>query len=213
MSPGDYAELALQLVAPISMIVGLWVTARWLPAVKSWLSGIDSGSISSSRAGQLVLWLALGLLFANPVLDLLRVLVTVVRLAFGPLANVGTMSTIWGEIPFWLYSENSVLMTLVIYLLVLWAGSRVWPKRAEESGARSFLVLEEWFVLFASASLVNHFVENIVLTIIWLPVPSVAELERLFPVGFFGAWLLALAIMATILLVLLNSIRRSQPTG
>lgn len=213
MSPGDYAELALQLVAPISMLVGLWVTGRWLPAVKSWLSEIGAGSISSSRAGQLVLWLALGLLFANPVLDLLRALVTVARLAVGPLANVGTMSTIWGQIPFWLYSEIDVLMTLVVYLLVLWAGARVWPRPAEESGARSFLLLEEWFVLFASASLVNHFIENVVLSIIWLPVPNAAELERLFPVGFFGAWLLALAIVAVIFLVLLNSIRKSQPTG
>ena len=68
-------------------------------------------------------------------------------------------------------------------------------------------------VLLAVASLVNRFVLAVVQSIIWLPIPNSVEMGRLSSVGFFGAWLIGLAVLAVILLVLLNSLRKSQPTG
>ena len=39
------------------------------------------------------------------------------------------------------------------------------------------------------------------------------DMGRLAAVGFFGAWLLGLAILAIVLLLLFNSLRKSEPTG
>ncbi len=102
-------------------------------------------------------------------------------------------------------------MTLVIYVLVVWTGYRLWPVVAEGKCAENAtLVVEEWFVLLAAASLVNRFVESIVLSLIWLPVPNSVEMGRLSTVGIYGALLFGLAIVGAILLMLLALIRRRR---
>ncbi len=42
MSPVDVLVLGNQLVAPLGMIVGLWIASRWLPNVNSWLSSVGA---------------------------------------------------------------------------------------------------------------------------------------------------------------------------
>lgn len=214
MSPSDYLRLGLQLNAPISMLVGLWIAARWLSDLKTWLAQIGALSFISNRAGQLILWVALGVLFGSPVADWVGVLGTGVELLLFRAANMGSMSTVWGTESFAVYSQIAILMILVVYALVVWVGYRLWPEAVEDEGAvNTSLGLEEWFVLFAAASLVNRFVQSVIQSLIWLPVPNSIEMGRLSSVGFFGAWLLGLAILAAVLLVLLNSLRRHQSTG
>ncbi len=213
MLPNDILMLVSQLVSPVAMILGLWIAASWLPDVDAWLSSVGARSIASSRVGRLLVWVALGVLFGNPLDDLVETLTVSVRLWLGPEANVGSISTVWGHGSWAVYGEITALMTVVVYLLVLWAGYRVWPARVNEAGETRSLALQEWFVLLAAASLVNRFVDSIILRIIWLPVPDYIDMGRLSAVGLVGAWLLGLAILATILLVLLNSLRRSQPAG
>lgn len=213
MLPNDILMLVSQLVSPVAMILGLWIAASWLPDVDAWLSSVGARSIASSRVGRLLVWVALGVLFGNPLDDLVETLTVSVRLWLGPEANVGSISTVWGHGSWAVYGEITALMAVVVYLLVLWAGYRVWPARVNEAGETRSLALQEWFVLLAAASLVNRFVDSIILRIIWLPVPDYIDMGRLSAVGLVGAWLLGLAILATILLVLLNSLRRSQPAG
>lgn len=214
MSATDFLSLAYQVASPLVMLLGLWIAARWLPDVKGWLSGIGAGSIATNPAGQLIVWIVLGELFANPLADWIGMLITIIQVGLGPAGNMGTMSTVWGQGSFAVYSDVSVLMTLAIYVLVVWAGYRLWPEATEEEdGVKTGLALEEWFILLAAASLVNRFVDSIVMRLIWLPVPNAVDTGRLSSVGLVGAWLLGLAILAAILLVLLNILRRSQSAG
>lgn len=211
MSPKDLFILAGQLAVPLAMILGLWIAARWLPDVTTWLSRSGAESFVSRRAGQLIVWIGLGVIFGSPLADWLGLVGVAAQLLLGPAVNTGMMSTVWGQIPFWLYSEINILMTLVIYALVLWVGYRLWPEAGEGEGdGNTSLALEEWFVLLAAGSLVNRFVQSIVLSIIWLPLSNAAEMGRLLPVGYLGAWLLGLAIVAVVLLVLLNRLRKTE---
>ena len=213
MTPVDFLNLATQLMLPLCMILGLGIAARWRADVNAWLEQIGAGSFASNRAGQLIVWIALGVLFGDPLADLLGTLAVVIRLWLGPAANIGSMSTVWGTESFAVYSVIGVLMTLVVYVLVVGVGYRLWPAAANGQGeANTTLALEEWFVLFAAADLVNRFVRGIIQSLIWLPVPNSVEMGRLSSVGFLGAWLLGLVVVAVILLVLLNSIRKT-PVG
>jgi hypothetical protein len=213
MSPLDVLMLASQLVSPLAMILGLWIAARWRANVIAWITEIGAHSVTSSRAGQLVVWIVLGMLFANPIVDLLGTLTTVIQLALGPAGSMGTMSTVWGHESFKVYSGITILQTIVVYVLVVWVGYRLWPEATGDEGEENTsLALEEWFVLLAIASLANRFLQSIILSIIWLPVPNSVDMGRLSSVGFFGAWLLGLALVAVILAVLLNSLRKSQLT-
>ena len=215
MSPFYVLMLASQLTVPLALIPGLWIAVRWLPDVNAWLSGIGI-PLATSRMGQLMVWIGLGVLFANPLMDFLGALFSVLQLFVRPAGDPGTMSTVWGQGSFSVYSGISTLMTLVIYVLVVWVGFRLWPEaEMEEEGVTTTnsLATEEWFVLLAVASLVNRFVLAVVQSIIWLPIPNSVEMGRLSSVGFFGAWLIGLAVLAVILLVLLNSLRKRQPTG
>ncbi len=210
MSPFDVLMLVYQLLVPLSMFLGLWIAARWLPDVSGWLAGIGAGAVASSRAAQVVAWIALGAFFANPIMDVLRTLVTVIQLAVRPAGDTGTMSTVWGQGSFSVYSGIATFMTLVIYLLVVWAGYRLWPEAAEEEASENTsLALEEWFVLFAVASLVNRFILDIVQSVIWLPVPNYIDMGRLSSVGFIGAWLIGLGVVAIVLLILVSNLRKT----
>ena len=215
MSPFEMLMLASQLTVPLTLIPGLWIAVRWLPDVNAWLSGIGI-PLATSRMGQLMVWIGLGVLFANPLMDFLGALFSVLQLFVRPAGDPGTMSTVWGQGSFSVYSGISTIMTLVIYVLVVWVGYRLWPEaETEEEGVttNNSLSLEEWFVLLAVGSLVNQFVLSIVQSIIWLPVPNSVDMGRLSSVGFFGAWLIGLAVLAAILIVLLNSLRKNQVTG
>lgn len=212
MSMSDYLQIALQLNYSVSVLVGLWIAARWLPDVRALLARLGAGSFVSNRVGQVIIWVALGVLFGGPLSDLLGVLGAAAQFVLGPSA--GFMSTVWGTAPFTVFSAFSTLMTLAVYVAVVWTGYRLWPEETAAEGAASNpLALEEWFVLLAAASLVNRFVQAIVLGIIWLPVPSSAERGMLASVGFSGGWLLGLAIVVVVLGVLLNSLQRQQSTS
>ncbi len=212
MSPFNLLMLASQLIIPLAVIPGLWIAARWLPDVNAGLSRIGV-PIERSRVEQLIVWIGLGVLFANPVMDLLEAVFSGLQLFVRPAGDPGTMSTVWGQGSFSVYSGISTLMTVVIYVLVVWVGYRLWPEaetQDEEVTTKNPLALEEWFVLFAIASLVNGFGLRIVQSIIWLPVPNSVDMGRLSSVGFFGAWLIGLAVLAVILLVMLNRLRPHQ---
>jgi hypothetical protein len=215
MSPFEILMLASQLMRPLSMILGLGIAARWLPDLNELLSGIGI-PVGPSRVGQLIVWICLGVLFANPLMDLLAVVFSVLQVFVRPAGDSGTMSTVWGQGSFPVYSGISTFMTVAIYLLVVRVGYRLWPEgEAEEEGVttNNSLSLEEWFVLLAVGSLVNQFVLSIIQSVIWLPIPNSVEMGRLSAVGFFGAWLIGLAIIAVILWVLFNNLRRHQSTG
>lgn len=214
MSPFEILMLVSQLMRPLSMILGLWIAARWLPDLNELLSGIGI-PVGPSRVGQLVVWICLGVLVANPWMDLLAVVFSVLQVFVRPAGDPGTMSTAWGQGSFPVYSGISTFMTVAIYVLVVWVGYRLWPEGETEEGVttNNSLSLEEWFVLLAVASLVNQFVLSIIQSVIWLPIPNSIEMERLSAVGFFGAWLIGLAVIAVILLVLLNSLRRHPSAG
>ncbi len=212
MSPMELFTLVNQLVTPLALLPGLWIAARWLPDAKEWLASVAARSVSESRTAQLLMWLVLGMLFAAPVQDLVSTLFAVVRLGFGPAGSMGRMSTVWGSESFAVFSGIVSLTMIGVYVAVVWLGYRLWPE--EENGqteATHSLAVEEWFILLAIASLVNRFVQSIVLSLIWLPVPNSLEMGRLSSVGFFGAWLLALVILAGILLLLLNRLGKVQP--
>jgi magnesium-transporting ATPase (P-type) len=215
MSAFQALMLASQLAVPLALIPGLWIAVRWRVDVNAWLSGIGT-PVATSRVGQLIVWIGLGVLFANPFMDLLAALFSVLQLFVRPAGEPGTMSTVWGQGSFLVYSGISTLMTLAIYALVVWVGYRLWPEaETEDEGVmtKNPLAVEEWFVLLAVASLVNRFVLAVVQSIIWLPVPSSVDMGRLSSVGFFGAWLIGLAVLAVILLVLFNSVRKHQSTS
>lgn len=212
MSPFEMLLLASQLLRPLSMILGLLIAARWLPDAITWLSTIGI-PVVASRVGSLIVWIGLSVLFANPVMDLLTAIFSALQVFVRPAGDPGTMSTVWGQGSFPVYSGISTVMTVLIYALVVWVGYRLWPEaETEEEGVKTdnSLALEEWFVLLAVASLVNQFVLSILQSIIWLPVPNSVDMGRLSSVGFVGAWLIGLGVLAAILIVLLNSLRKRQ---
>src|SRR5512143_3084883 len=117
MSPFDILMLAFQLMRPLSLILGLWIAARWLPDLNELLSGIGARSATASRAGQVMLWIALGVLFGSPIADWLGAFGTLMAAVVRPAGDPGTMSTVWGQGSFSVYSGISTFMTLAIYLL------------------------------------------------------------------------------------------------
>lgn len=203
--------LATQLLSLLAVIPGLWIAGCWLPTINGWLDKIGAGSITSGRAGQLILWLALGTLCANPLQDLPGLVVQLVRLGVVPASQMGRVSTVWGTAPFAVYAGLTGLTTILVYAQVMWAGYQLWrSKQRLETEPTHSLSLGGWFVLLTTASLINHLVSNVVFTIVWLPVPNSLEMGMLSSVGLLGAWLLGLAVFAVILVVLLNRIGRGQ---
>ncbi len=191
------------------MIPGLWIAGRWLPDVEEWYRRIGAESLPSSRAVELIAWLVLGMLFTAPLLDLLNLLFWLTRLALGPAVDMGSLSTIWGTAPLPVYVGLTSLTTIAVYALVVSIGYRHWPEEeAPEADAAPSLALEEWFVLLAAAALVNHLVSAILNQVVWFPVPPSLQPGQLGSVGLVGAFLLGLAILAVILLVMLNALKR-----
>ncbi len=216
MSLFDVLMLAYQVLVPVSIVLGLWIALRWMPDVNDWLVGIGAGAVAANRVAQLAVCIVLGVLFANPIMDLFRTLVTVIQRTLTSATTPGTLSTVWGPVPYSIYTDVSILMTCAIYVVVVWAGYRLWPEAAVEEaaedtpdGTATSLATEEWFVLFAVASLVNRFILDILQSIVWLPVPSSIPMGPPSFFGVLGGWLVALAVLAIILVFLSNRLSKS----
>ncbi len=149
------------------------------------------------------------MLFIAPLLDLLNLLFWLTRLMLSPAVNMGSLSTIWGTAPLPVYVGLTSLTTIVVYALVMVIGYRHWPEEeAPEVGEAPSLALEEWFVLLAAAGLVNRLVSAILTQVVWFSVPPSLQPGELGSVGLMGAYLLGLALLAVILLVMLNALKR-----
>ena len=200
MNP-DTLGLLFNVLDVALALFALWIAGR---IVLRNLSFIQT-NISSSRAIQLLIWLALGEIFILPVLDLLGLIQLITRLS----PDTGEAYTLWGSVPSIVYELSTVFTILFIYSATLMAGWKHLFKRVppifETIRLNSF---EKVFSLLAIAALVNHVLRFIILSVIWQQTPlEVKGLEKGIA-GFFAGWLVGLLIIGIAIYVMSGLIEK-----
>lgn len=201
MNPDTLGLLSNVLNVALALFA-LWIAGR---IVLRNLSFIQS-NISSSRAMQLLIWLALGEIFTFPFLDTLGI----VQLTIS-LDTTGDVYTLWGSVPPLIYDLCMVLTTLFIYGFTLMISWRLLFKRVppilESIQLSSF---EKVFSLLAIASLINHIVRFVLISIIFYQSPMLGVGLGKGTAGFFAGWLVGLLIVGITIYVMFELIAKKE---
>jgi hypothetical protein len=192
----------------VSVIAGLWVARRFVPPLAHLLQ-IDQLSDPGRLPVRLVLWLALGGLFAAPLHDLLAALESGLSLLFWPGEFIQT-----GLTPQPYFSLLVLLLLVVIYSLVVWTGLRVFQNLEKQNRLSHPLSgLDKIWLLLVPASLVFRLLRGLVVTIILLPAYDVGILNTLSHFGFFLLALAGLFAAAGLVAVLYLALKSEELKG
>ncbi len=194
MNP-DTLGLLFNVLDVALALFALWIAGR---IVLRNLSFVHN-KISSNRAIQLLIWLALGEIFILLLLDLLGLIQLITTLS----SETGEAYTLWGSVPPLVYDLSTVFTVLFIYSATLTIGWKPLFKRVPPIlEAIQFNVYEKVFSLLAIAALVNHVIRFIIHSVIWQQTPLEVEGLGKGIAGFFAGWLTGLLIVAIIIYVM-----------
>jgi len=208
MNPNTFLELlrnALMSTVPIVVLelFALWIAGR---IVLNNLSLLQN-NVSSNRAIQLIIWLALGEIFTQPLIDLLALAQLFTTLSF----ENGEAYTLWGNAPMFIYDLSLLFILLFIYGYTLITGWKPLFKRVPpilESVQLS--PFERIFSLFTIAGLVNHAIRYVLTGIIWFQGTAGPEGFGKGIAGFFAGWLTGLLILGIIIYVMSELIAKKE---
>ncbi len=201
MNP-DTLGLLFNALSIAVALFALWTAGRIILRNLSFIQN----KISTSRAIQLLIWLALGEIFILVLLDLLGLIQLVTSLYTD---TTGEAYTLWGSVPSLVHNLSTVFTELLIYsatLMICWKPLfRRVPPILEAIQLNSY---ERVFSMLAIATLVNHVIRFIIDSIIWQQTPLEVEGLGKGISGFIAGWLVGLLLVAIIIYVMSGLIAR-----
>ena len=208
MNPGTFLELLYNVLTSTIPIVVLKLLAVWIAGriVLNNLSLLQN-NVSSNRAIQLIIWLALGEILTQPLIDLLALAQLFTTFSF----ENGEAYTLWGNVPAFIYDLCVVFILLFIYGITLITGWMPFFKRVPpilESIQLS--PFERIFSLFTIAGLVNHAIRSVLTGIIWFQGSAGPVSFGKGIAGFFAGWLTGLLIVGIAIYVMSELIAKKE---
>jgi len=218
MSPTDELILSVRSVlALLSVLPGLWIAGRFVRRASLWDAQIGAASPVLGRLPGLAMWLALGFLFASPLIDLVD-LMSSLFLVFAPSSLIPSFSVLWGSASYWLHVALTSLLLVASYALAVWGGSALLRSlRGRLFPQRPLSAVEKAFCLLALGALVSRFTETLVGGIVGAQFPALYGV--LYSLGLYGSggyaagWILAIAGMGVVVWILvsrLGTFRRQE---
>lgn len=192
----------------LTVIPALWVAKRWLAQLLLWLNRRSSGDLAGNQTIRLILWLALGGLFAKPLLEILgwlRSLITL--LAFTEQGIVGYGM---GTVPPSTFSLLSLLLMLAVYGFVIWSGKGLLSKSAPLSSNEQPSRVDMWFALLATASMVFTVIRLIVMQVVLFEFPNQLQPDDYGALGFLVAWVAGIILTAFLLVILDSQLSKAE---
>jgi hypothetical protein len=202
MPAAQILNIVLTVVDFLLIIPGLWVAGKLLPKLIGWIKPVALQEQLSRPLPRLILWLGLGTLFTYPLLDLLGIVGSWPAFV---TPSSGSFATAFGTVPGNSVTVFSIVIMVLIYLPIWWAGMRMLTVAADLDG------VEKNFIVLLFASLVYRFISRGILGFLQLPVPStVGFLGNLGTAGFLLAVVVGLVLLAVIV-VGINMALDKQP--
>ncbi len=198
----------LDILNILAIIPGLLIARPFHHITTAWLSGTKLKFLVASRTTSLILWLAIGALFARPLFDILgwiNILTTIFQ------GSTGMSSFNLGSFRLDAFSMILFLVDLGIYGLICWL-DRGWLEKPihVEALQRNLTHLEKWFALMAMASLVNLIVGGFIVRIVLFYLNHL-QTSVFNSLGILLAWALALLLASVLVLVLDIRLTRKEP--
>ena len=210
-APSYILDTIYSLAWLLAVIFALWITGR---IILRNISRVQENKDDVALECPLILmvWLALGGLFATPLLDLIGIIDAFLE-TFVPLFTIPASQfvTVSGTEPWPLFTVMRAALLLLVYGLALWLGSkvlRIWNIPIDLS--IRVTPFEKVFMILSFGGLAHRAVEMIVLD----TVTSAASFFSLRLgsqlMGWGLSWVLALLLLGSILLVMLNRLDSLQ---
>jgi len=215
MSAADELVISIRsILVPLALIPGLWIAGRIVRRASPWLAPPGALPGSLGWLPPLVLWLALGALFATPVIDIVDLLSSFF-LTFAPWSIVPGFSILWGAVPYSLHIILTSLLLLASYALGIWAGTallrafrgRLFPQSPPSA-------IEKAFILLAIGSLASNFTNILVSGILGVQVFALYGI--LYNIGLYGragyaaGWAVAMLTLILVVLVIASRLPSIQ---
>jgi hypothetical protein len=219
----------------LAFLAGLWMSGRFIRRAMLSLRGFrpveDKPQRLAPRALLVFAWLALGGLLAAPFRDLLLLLQSLSTLVFSSDSST-RLVTFWGSAPPQLDSLMLLLLMLVVYAIVIWAGRIILSgherignsqrsddsqrsgegKRSDE-GKRSGVIpaiaalglspAGEFYGLLTLAALANRALQTLIVQVVWVQLPASHDRG---PLGFLAGWLVGLLLLVVLASFLFNRV-------
>lgn len=194
----------LNILVILGAIVGLWMAGILLPTV---ITGIHSESlreIISHPFAKIILWAALGALFALPLIDIVSWLGNLVNIVLESQGG-SNVSTVLGMISPQVYSSFFLFLMLAVYGLTLWLAKDYLPAHGQ------FNQVERYFIILSIASLIYREIQIGFTQIFFFQLPN-QNVQNYGITGFMLEILIGFAILAVIL-VGLNRFLPNHPAS
>jgi uncharacterized membrane protein required for colicin V production len=212
--PADLVLMSVSLSRLISILVAVWLASRFEPRLAALLHG--EAASPPGAVPRTLIWLGLGSIFAITLFDLiglLQMLVELVAPASWGLAD-GTVPTFWGSAPPRVYDALSAGTTLAVYpaaCLLLWRPFREQPSPSlahlAPSGADRILLS------LACAGLINLIVTAIVVSVVFVQLPTTFRAPAAGAAGFVAAWLIGLLLVLALVLWMHLHVQQDDAEG
>ena len=196
---GGFQGMLFSLLRLLAPVPALWMAARFEPRVSEAINHWRERPLS--RPLRLSLWLAVGYLFMLPLLEALRLAQDVAgalsRENWGP--GGGGFNTFWGTAPAgWFYALTAAEV-VAVFALVFALGWRYLRAPAADSLAVSTTsIIDRTFILLACGGLVTGMVRSVVIEVLLIQVPAGISPRSHGVLGFLGAWLLGVVLLAAL---------------
>jgi hypothetical protein len=184
----------------IGIIAGLWVAKGFLAKLVVSIDQVISSNIFSRRSVRLLLWLALGSLFAAPIAEILAALQSFFTLIFWTDAlSASGLGQTRDFVLIWL----TLVLMVMIYGIVIWAGTESMESLEYIFWSKAqFTPIEKTFFLLVIASLIYQFAKGIILGIILLPAYNPAYWNTLNITGFILTVSAGVGVLVVLILIL-----------
>jgi hypothetical protein len=188
----------------LGIFVGLWIAGRLLPAFITLLHLESRNELLPRPLVKILLWLALGALFTQPLLDFVGWLGNLV-IALQPQAE-GEFSTILGTVTGQVYAGFHLILMLAIYGVIVYLAKNYLLKVGQ------FSQTERIFIVLSIGSWVYRGVLNIFTQVYSFQFPIFNVMQNYGLFGFLIEVLVAIVILTGILIGL-NRFLPTHPAG
>lgn len=193
--------LVSNLLIFLAVIPALWVSGRILLR----------NPVSEYRSIMLFLWLALGGFFLIPMIDVLAQLRSLFSLIISPEENMGTVYLFLGTAPWLLYAILSLALTVVVYAVAIYYGRRLFAEHGQPMIQKlSLNDMEQGFIVFGIAGLLNAMINGIVMNFLWLRNTGVTRIDYLGTPGVILGWVLAFLLLALAILYMNGKLEKES---
>jgi hypothetical protein len=209
--PDIILESAYGIGSLLAILIALAAASRLVASVGG-NPLIRSVPIPGGRVAGGVLWLALGALFAMPLLDLLGFLRSLADISTRALWNpeINPAATPWGTAPWGLYLLLANLLLLAAYITTF---ACLWAPLNRRTHPGNHGRLPRWataYMVAVVASLLYRLLQATVLRVVWLQLPTTLPSASRGVIGFSIGWVLGLLFLLFVILLFPKPIVEEQ---